>query len=137
MEGHVNVTVLSRSRYEGGEDVLAFAGNGLLKRTERGWHLRYTASSQDGSHMASDVRLEEGRATVRNITGDYTLLLDPRETTQARIPTQLGVLTMAVTTRGLDWQLEEAPGRIMMDYTLTALGQTLSDLHLTVYLTYK
>ncbi|MBE6918443.1 MAG: DUF1934 domain-containing protein [Ruminococcaceae bacterium] len=137
MEGHVNVTVLSRSRYEGGEDVLAFAGNGLLKRTERGWHLRYTASSQDGSHMASDVRLEDGRATVRNITGDYTLLLDPRETTQARIPTQLGALTMAVTTRGLDWQLEEAPGRIMMDYTLTALGQTLSDLHLTVYLTYK
>ena len=137
MEGHVNVTVLSRSRYEGGEDVLAFAGNGLLKRTERGWHLRYTASSQDGSHMASDVRLEDGRATVRNITGDYTLILDPRETTQARIPTQLGALTMAVTTRGLDWQLEEAPGRIMMDYTLTALGQTLSDLHLTVYLTYK
>ena len=137
MEGHVNVTVLSRSRYEGGEDVLAFAGNGLLKRTESGWHLRYTASSQDGSHMASDVRLEDGRATVRNITGDYTLLLDPKETTQARIPTQLGALTMAVTTRGLDWQLEEAPGRIMMDYTLTALGQTLSDLHLTVYLTYK
>ena len=137
MEGHVNVTVLSRSRYEGGEDVLAFAGNGLLKRTENGWHLRYTASSQDGSHMASDVRLEDGRATVRNITGDYTLILDPRETTQARIPTQLGALTMAVTTRGLDWQLEEAPGRIMMDYTLTALGQTLSDLHLTVYLTYK
>ena len=137
MEGHVNVTVLSRSRYEGGEDVLAFAGNGLLKRTERGWHLRYTASSQDGSHMASDVRLEDGRATVRNITGDYTLILDPRETTQARIPTQLGALTMAVTTRGLDWQLEEAPGRIMMDYTLTALGQTLSDLHLTAYLTYK
>ena len=137
MEGHVNVTVLSRSRYEGGEDVLAFAGNGLLKRTESGWHLRYTASSQDGSHMASDVRLEDGRATVRNITGDYTLILDPRETTQARIPTQLGALTMAVTTRGLDWQLEEAPGRIMMDYTLTALGQTLSDLHLTVYLTYK
>ena len=137
MEGHVNVTVLSRSRYEGGEDVLAFAGNGLLKRTENGWHLRYTASSQDGSHMASDVRLEDGRATVRNITGDYTLILDPRETTQARIPTQLGALTMAVTTRGLDWQLEEAPGRIIMDYTLTALGQTLSDLHLTVYLTYK
>ena len=137
MEGHVNVTVLSRSRYEGGEDVLAFAGNGLLKRTERGWHLRYTASSQDGNHMASDVRLEDGRATVRNITGDYTLLLDPKGTTQARIPTQLGALTMAVTTRGLDWQLEEAPGRIMMDYTLTALGQTLSDLHLTVYLTYK
>ena len=137
MEGHVNVTVLSRSRYEGGEDVLAFAGNGLLKRTENGWHLRYTASSQDGSHMASDVRLENGRATVRNITGDYTLILDPGETTQARIPTQLGALTMAVTTRGLDWQLEEAPGRIMMDYTLTALGQTLSDLHLTVYLTYK
>ena len=69
MEGHVNVTLLSRSRYEGGEDVLAFAGNGLLKRTDDGWHLRYIAASQDGSRMASDVRLENGTATVRNITG--------------------------------------------------------------------
>lgn len=137
MEGHVNVTLLSRSRYEGGEDVLAFAGNGLLKRTDDGWHLRYTAASQDGSRMASDVRLENGTATVRNITGDYTLTLDPREKTQARIPTQVGTLTMAVTTRQLDWQLEETPGRIIMDYTLMALGQTLSDLHLTIHLTYK
>ena len=57
MEGHVNVTLLSRSRYDGGEDVLAFAGNGLLKRVEDGWHLRYTASAQEGSRMASDIRL--------------------------------------------------------------------------------
>ena len=137
MEGHVNVTLLSRSRYDGGEDVLSFAGNGLLKRTDGGWYLRYTASSPDGSHMASDLRLEEGVAVLRNITGDYTLTLDPKEKTQARIPTSVGTLTMAVGTRQLDWQLEEAPGRIIMDYTLMAMGQTLSDLHLTIYLTYK
>lgn len=137
MEGHVNVTLLSRSRYDGGEDVLAFAGNGLLKRVEDGWHLRYTASAQDGSRMASDIRLAGETALVRNITGDYTLILDPQKTTQARIPTQVGALTMEVTTRCLDWQLEEAPGRIKMEYTLMAMGQTLSDLHLTIYLTYK
>ena len=137
MEGHVNVTLLSRSRYDGGEDVLAFAGSGLLKRMENGWHLRYTASSQDGSHMASDLRLEDGAATLRNITGDYTMTLDEKKTTQARIPTAMGALTMDVYTRSLTWQLEEAPGRIIMDYTLTALGQTVSDLHLTVYLTYE
>ena len=135
MEGHVTVTLLSRSRYEGGEDVLAFAGNGLLKRTERGWHLRYTASSQDGSHMASDLRLEDGAATLRNITGDYTLTLDPKQKTATRIPTPVAALTMEVNTRQLEWQLEDAPGRIIMDYALTALGQTVSDLHLTVYLT--
>ncbi len=135
MEGHVKVTLLSRSRYEGGEDVLSFAGNGLLKRTETGWHLRYTASSQDGSHMASDLRLEEECAIVRNITADYTLTLDKKEKTQARIQTQAGTLTMAVTTRQLEWHLEEAPGRIIMDYTLMALGRTVSDLHLTIYLT--
>ena len=137
MEGHVNVTLLSRSRYEGGEDVLAFAGNGLLKRTEQGWHLRYTAASNDGSRMASDLRLENGIAVLRNITGDYTITLDETAVTQARIPTAMGPLTMDVHTRSLDWQLEEAPGRIIMDYTLTVLGQTASDLHLTVYLTYK
>ena len=137
MEGHVNVTLLSRSRYDGGEDVLAFAGSGLLKRTENGWHLRYTASSQDGSHMASDLRLEDGAATLRNITGDYTMTLDEKKTTQARIPTAMGALTMDVHTRSLTWRLEETPGRIIMDYTLTALGQTVSDLHLTVYLTYE
>ena len=137
MEGHVNVMLLSRSRYEGGEDTLTFAGNGLLKRTESGWHLRYTAASQDGSHMASDIRLEGDRAVVRNITGDYTITLDKNEKTQARIPTQMGVLTMEVDTRQLDWQLEEAPGRMIMDYTLMAMGQTLSDLHLTIYLTHK
>ena len=137
MEGHVNVTLLSRSRYDGGEDVLAFAGSGLLKRTENGWHLRYTASSQDGSHMASDLRLADGVGILRNITGDYTLTLDPRKTTEARIPTPMATLTMAVNTRHLEWHLEEAPGRIIMDYTLTALGQTVSDLHLMVYLTHK
>ena len=137
MEGHVNVTLLSRSRYDGGEDVLAFAGSGLLKRMENGWHLRYTASSQDGSHMASDLRLEDGAATLRNITGDYTLTLDPNQKTEARIPTSVATLTMAVTTRQLEWHLEEAPGCIIMDYTLTALGQTVSDLHLMVYLTHK
>jgi len=137
MEGHVKITLLSRSRYEGGEDVLAFAGNGLLKRTDAGWHLRYTAASQDGSRMASDLRLEDGVVTLHNITGEYTLTLDTRQVTQTRIPTQAGTLTMAVKTRQVDWQLQEAPGRIVMDYTLMALGQTVSDLHLTVYLTYK
>ena len=137
MEGHVKITLLSRSRYEGGEDVLAFAGNGLLKRTDAGWHLRYTAASQDGSRMASDLRLEDGVVTLHNITGEYTLTLDARQATQARIPTQAGTLTMAVKTRQVDWQLQEAPGRIVMDYTLMAMGQTVSDLHLTVYLTYK
>ena len=137
MEGHVNVTLLSRSRYDGGEDVLAFSGNGLLKRTENGWHLRYTAASPDGSHMASDIRLEGRRAVVRNITGDYTITLEKNEKTEARIPTQMGVLTMAVNTRQLEWQLEEAPGRMIMDYTLMAMGQTVSDLHLTIYVTYK
>lgn len=137
MEGHVNITLLSRSRYEGGEDVLAFAGNGLLKATKDGWHLRYTAAAQNGSRMASDVRLEGGCAVVRNITGDYTLTLDPRAGTQARIPTSVGTLTMAVHTRRLDWQLDRTPGHITMDYTLMALGQTLSDLQLTIHLTYK
>ena len=137
MEGHVNITLLSRSRYEGGEDTLAFAGNGLLRREGEGWHLRYTAAAQDGSRVATDLRLEDGKAIVRNITGDYTMTLDRETTTKTRIPTEMGALTMDVTTRSLDWQLEEAPGRLIMDYTLTALGQTLSDLHLTVYLTYK
>lgn len=137
MEGHVTVTLLSRSRYEGGEDLLHFEGNGLLKRESGGWHLRYTASAKDGSRMASDLRLEGGIATLRNITGNYTLTLDPRQVTQARIPTQAGTLSIAVKTRQVDWQLEEAPGRIVMDYTLMTMGQTMSDLHLTVYLTDK
>lgn len=137
MEGHVTVTLVSRSRYEGGEDLLHFEGNGLLKREKGGWHLRYTASARDGSRMASDLCLADGVAALRNITGGYTLTLDPRQVTRAQIPTQAGTLTMAVKTRQVDWQLEEAPGRIMMDYTLMALGQTVSDLHLTVYLTDK
>ena len=53
MEGHVNVTILSRSRYEGGEDKLAFAGKGLLRREGEGWHLRYTAASPDGTTPTS------------------------------------------------------------------------------------
>lgn len=137
MDGHVKVTILSRSHYEGGEDTLAFSGNGLLKPTDIGWHLRYTASSSDGSHMASDLRLEEGTAILRNITGNYTLTLNPQKKTESRIPTSAGTLTIAVATQHLNWQLEESPGRITMDYTLMAMGQTLSDLHLTIYLTYE
>lgn len=134
MEGHVNITLLSLSRYNGDSDLLTFSGNGLLKRTQNGWHLRYTAGAPDGSRMASDIRLENGIAIIRNITGNYSLTLDPQEDTQSRIPTSAGTLTMAVHTRTLDWQLDTAPGRIIMSYTLMSLGQTLSDLHLTIHL---
>ncbi|MBQ3532826.1 MAG: DUF1934 domain-containing protein [Oscillospiraceae bacterium] len=135
MEGHVNVTVVSRSRYVGGEDVLVFAGAGLLRREENNWHLRYSAKSDSGESMGSDILLHDEGATVRNITGGYTLQLTPKTVTQSRIPTQLGNIGVEVTTHRLDWKLDAAPGQINMDYTLMALGQTLSEVQLTIHLT--
>ena len=127
MEGRVNVTVCSRSRYEGGEDVLVFIGSGLLKRTDEGWRLRYTAAAEDGSRVASDIALHDGCAAVRNMTnGGYTMQLDPASPTAARIPTAVGALTMQVVTEKLNWSLDaEASGRINMRYKLLALQQTL------------
>lgn len=135
MEGHVNITVVSRSRYHGGEDVLVFTGTGLLRKEEDNWHLRYTAANDSGERMGSDILLHSDGATVRNITAHYTLVLTTASVTESRIPTQLGSIGVEVTTRRLDWQLDTAPGQVHMDYTLMALGQTLSDLQLTIYLT--
>jgi len=135
MEGHVNVTVVSRSRYHGGEDVLVFAGAGLLRKEEENWHLRYTAKSGSGETMGSDILLRGDGAVVRNITAGYTLKLTINETTESRIPTSMGSLGVKVNTRRLEWQLENAPGRIDMDYTLMALNETLSDVQLTIHLT--
>ena len=137
MEGHVKVTVVSRSRYHGGEDVLVFAGAGLLRKEEDNWHLRYTAKSDAGETMGSDILLSAGGAAVRNITAGYTLKLTTEETTESRIPTPLGSLGVNVATRRLGWQLETAPGRIDMDYTLMALNETLSDVQLTIHLTHE
>ncbi len=138
MEGHVNVIVTTCSRYDGGEDVLVFTGSGLLKRTQTGWRLRYSAKGEDGSPAASDVELRDGCATVRNITGGYTLQLDPASPSAARIPTEVGALTMSVVTEKLNWALEgESSGRIHMHYKLLALQQTLSDLRVSIHLTNK
>lgn len=135
MEGHVNITVVSRSRYSGGEDVLVFIGAGLLRREGENWHLRYSAVNESGERIGSDILLHSGGAAVRNITGGYTLQLTTGAVTESRIPTRLGNIGVEVTTRRLDWQMETAPGRIDMDYTLMALGRTLSDLQLTIHLT--
>lgn len=137
MEGHVKVTVVSRSRYHGGEDVLVFAGAGLLRKEEDNWHLRYTAKSNDGETVGSDILLSAGGAAVRNITAGYTLKLTTEATTESRIPTPLGPVGVDVATRRLDWQLETAPGRIDMDYRLMALNETLSDVQLTIHLTHE
>lgn len=138
MEGHVHVTVTTRSVYDGGEDLLVFTGNGLLKRTETGWRLRYSAKGEDGSPAASDVELHGTTAAVRNITGGYTLPLDPAQETCAQIPTAAGALHMAVVTEQLNWALEEeTSGHINMHYKLLAMQQTLSDLHVSIHLTNK
>ena len=138
MEGHVHVSVTTHSVYDGGEDRLVFTGNGILKRTEDGWHLRYPAKGEDGSPAASDVALHGTTAAVRNITGGYTLPLDPAQQTLTHIPTAAGILPISVVTEELNWALEDtASGRIQMHYKLLAMHQTLSDLRVSIHLTNK
>lgn len=138
MEGHVCVTVTTRSLYDGGEDVLVFTGSGLLKRTETGWHLRYTAKGEDGSPSASDVELHGSSAAVRNITGGYTLQLVRGGQAKTRIPTAAGELPITVVTKELNWALEEeTSGSIQMHYQLLAQRQLLSEMHVSMQLTNK
>lgn len=138
MEEHVRVSVTTRSIYDGGEDLLVFTGSGLLKRTADGWRLRYSAKGEDGSPSASDIELCGHRAAVRNITGGYTLQLDPTQQTLAQIPTAAGMLHMTVITEQLIWALEgEASGDINMHYKLLAQQQILSDLHVSIHLINK
>lgn len=138
MEGHVRVSVTTRSIYDGGEDLLVFTGNGLLKRTDTGWHLRYTAKGEDGSPAASDVTLHGTTAVVRNITGGYTLELMKGKQMKTQIPTAAGELPINVVTRELDWALEgENTGSIHMHYQLLAQRQLLSEMHVSIQLTNK
>ena len=138
MEGHVHVNVITCSFYDGGEDRLVFVGNGLLKRSDTGWHLRYTAKGEDGSPAASDVEVSGVTAAVRNITGGYTLHLDSTQQTLTHIPTAAGTLPITVVTKKLNWALEgETAGSIQMHYQLLAQRQILSEMHVSIQLTNK
>ena len=133
MEGHIKVTVVSRSRYDGGEEELTFTGKGLLKMTEQGFHLRYTADDGSGVKTASDVMAENGTVRLR-IVGEngYTLWLDPTRPTDNPIPTEAGRLSIRAVTNRLDWRLDAEQGELLMDYTLLAQGITLSDMCVSI-----
>ncbi len=133
MEGHIKVTVVSRSRYEGGEEEMTFKGNGLLKMTEQGFHLRYTAADESGVKTASDVTAENGAVRLR-IVGEngYTLWLDPDRPTDNPIPTEAGRLSIRAVTQRLDWQMDDAQGELTMDYTLLTQGITLSSMCVSI-----
>lgn len=142
MAERVHITVQSRSRFGGQEDVLTFRGTGTLEKLPEGWHLRYEAANEaDGSAIISDVKLETAtrRAVVINEanSGGYGLLLDPKTPTATRIDGgDGGVLTLNVVTQEVAWQLSRrGRGFITLAYTLLIGAQPLSALRVELTLT--
>ena len=133
MERHMLVKVVSRSRYEGDSEVMTFTGKGLLRETEQGFRLRYTASDENGAKTASDVTVENGVAQLRLLgESGYTMVLDPQNPTETPISTDVGVLRIRVVTNRFDWRLDERQGAIDMDYTLLTQGTAMSDMSVSI-----
>ena len=133
MERHMLVKVVSRSRYEGDSEVMTFTGKGLLRETEQGFRLRYTASDESGAKTASDVTVENGVARLRLLgESGYTMVLDPQNPTETPIATDVGVLRIRVVTNRFDWRLDEEQGAIDMDYTLLTQGTAMSDMSVSI-----
>ena len=133
MERHMLVKVVSRSRYEGDSEVMTFTGKGLLRETEQGFRLRYTASDESGAKTASDVTVENGVARLRLLgESGYTMVLDPQNPTETPIATDVGVLRIRVVTNRFDWRLDERQGAIDMDYTLLTQGTAMSDMSVSI-----
>ena len=133
MERHMLVKVVSRSRYEGDSEVMTFTGKGLLRETEQGFRLRYTASDENGAKTASDVTVENGVARLRLLgESGYTMVLDPQNPTETPIATDVGVLRIRVVTNRFDWRLDEEQGAIDMDYTLLTQGTAMSDMSVSI-----
>lgn len=133
MERHMLVKVVSRSRYEGDSEVMTFTGKGLLRETEQGFRLRYTASDENGAKTASDVTVENGVARLRLLgESGYTMVLDPQNPTETPISTDVGVLRIRVVTNRFDWRLDERQGAIDMDYTLLTQGTAMSDMSVSI-----
>ena len=133
MERHMLVKVVSRSRYEGDSEVMTFTGKGLLRETEQGFRLRYTASDENGAKTASDVTVENGVARLRLLgESGYTMVLDPKNPTETPISTDVGVLRIRVVTKRFDWRLDAEQGAIDMDYTLLTQGTAMSDMSVSI-----
>ena len=133
MERHMLVKVVSRSRYEGDSEVMTFTGKGLLRETEQGFRLRYTASDENVANTASDVTVENGVARLRLLgESGYTMVLDPQNPTETPISTDVGVLRIRVVTNRFDWRLDEEQGAIDMDYTLLTQGTAMSDMSVSI-----
>ena len=133
MERHMLVKVVSRSRYEGDSEVMTFTGKGLLRETEQGFRLRYTASDENGAKTASDVTVENGMARLRLLgESGYTMVLDPQTPTETPIATDVGVLRIRVVTNRFDWRLDAEQGVIDMDYTLLTQGTAMSDMSVSI-----
>ncbi|MBQ1203038.1 MAG: DUF1934 domain-containing protein [Loktanella sp.] len=133
MERYMLVKVVSRSRYEGDSEVMTFTGKGLLRETEQGFRLRYTASDENGAKTASDVTVENGVARLRLLgESGYTMVLDPQNPTETPIATDVGVLRIRVVTNRFDWRLDAEQGAIDMDYTLLTQGTAMSDMSVSI-----
>jgi uncharacterized beta-barrel protein YwiB (DUF1934 family) len=115
-----------------GSDTLCFSGRGELTRDGQGTHLRYTTRGEDGATVTSSLHLGLGRAVADS--GSYRLLLDPRRTTRAQIPTAGGALTIDVVTHALRAELSESRGTITLHYTLSSGGRQLETLLVTLEL---
>lgn len=138
MDGRVNVRVVTRSRVDGAEETLRFAGEGVLRRRPGGWLLHYEAVCEtDGTAAESSVRLTDEPVHIALRSGACLLHLDPVEQTQARLlEGEQDSTPMTVTTSEASWQLDgPVEGRVTMHYLLSLGGAPVSDLHVSLYLT--
>lgn len=134
MAGNVQVTIRSRSVYDGGEDWLHYDGSGQLKATPAGWLLAcHSRCREDGGELHSRVRLarEPRRAILWRLGPEgYALPLEPGQLTRVHLPSGL---ELEAQTQQVDFALDgPEQGWVRLDYTLLVRERPMSRIRLEI-----
>lgn len=138
MEGKTEVQIRSVSEGQDGRHEFTGKGNGLLQQETDGWRLRCTARNESGERGGWDIQLRNPLVTVHSMVDSYVLELDPGRTTALRLDAGGKTAEMEIKTHRILWSLDdEDRGRIELDYTMLAAGETVSHISLQMQLKKK
>lgn len=135
-EKSVDITIKTLQRRPEATEAMTQRTGGVLRREESGWLLSYREGEDSGlGDTVTTLRLEEGRAVLKRAGETASrMVFQVGEPYTCRYATPYGELPMSVTTLELDWELDEAGGRVLLIYKLQLAGADIGEnrLRLTV-----
>lgn len=135
-EKNVDIAIQSLQRRSEGDELIREKVAGTLRREGKGWLLCYREGESSGlGDTVTTLRLEEGKATLTR-TGETAsqMVFRVGQTCACQYATAYGELSMTIAASKLEWELDEAGGKVFLVYKLQLEGAEAGEtrLRLTV-----